>query len=172
MIDYHAHITVKKIEIIPKGWKRTDIVLENVTTKQYDIMLTKHYRIGVKGINSVNDILKDIIQYKSKFDIIRVKIEQDSEFTLPITLDNYIEVHAKCNGISAVADNNWVRSTNPKSISAQGIPQFFFTKRFYSGNIIDIQNAITDELATVSVSDLKIEQVIYDSNREHDAWWA
>ena len=171
MTDYHAHITVKQIETVPKGWKRTDIVLENITTKQHDVMLTKHYRLGVKGINSVNDIMKDITQHTAVFDIIRIKLEQDSNFTLPVTLSNYVEVHAKCNNDTFINNTNWVRSTNPKSISC-GVSQFFFTKRFYSGNIIDIQHAISNELSSMSVLDLKIEQVIYDSNRDHDAWWA
>lgn len=169
--DYHVHVTLPSVTSVPKGWKQTNIVLEHNNQQQHDIMLTKHYRIGIKGITSVASILDDVSASMPFNTVIRVKLEQDSNFTLPVSDTNYIEVHARCTGGSAITLPMWVRSTNPNRQLANGQQQFFFTKRFYSGSIDDIQLEVAQCLESVAVDEVKFEQVILDTNRLHDAWW-
>lgn len=173
MTTYHAHITVSSITNVPKGWKQTDIVLENTNKTQHDCMLTKHYKIGAHGITSVNDIITDVSNQSQLLTVpvIRVKLEQDSNFTIPISDINYIEVHARCYGINAVTNTKWVRSTNPNKLHKNGTPLFFYTRRFYSGEINDVYSQVSTELYHIKTDEVKFEQVIFDSNVSHDSWW-
>lgn len=133
-------------------------------------MFTKHYVIDKKGIGSIQDILDDI---ESVYSIgkTRVKIEQDDEFFLLIDEKYYMEVHLLCpEGVTPPGD--WVRSKNPRSLR-DGVPQFFFNRRIYFGGTMQEEiEKLNKELKGVPYSELKIEQAIYDSNREHDLWWA
>lgn len=170
-MNYHAHITVPVETTVPRGWKSTTILLEG-SKVQTDIMLTKHYQIGCKGITSVDDIKTDISSLQLE-GIIRVKIEQDSDFTLPVTPDNYMEIHMLCpSGVEPVGDG-WVKSSNPRKNTPTG-PVYFYNKRVYTcewGAKLFTQIMLGIQ-AVVPYIECKIEQVIYDSNREHDSWWA
>jgi hypothetical protein len=168
---YHAHITVHNLGEIPHGWKSTTIVLEGERVQQ-DIMLTKHYCVGRRGIETPADILADINLLPLN-NVLRVKVEQDDGFTLPITPENYVEIHMLCgDGIIPIGEG-WVKSRNPRSIK-NGIPVYFYNKRVYDSNLSveEFKASLASEQATVSYLECKVEQVIYDSNRAHDAWWA
>lgn len=170
-MNYHAHITVPVETTVPRGWKSTTILLEG-SKVQTDIMLTKHYQIGCKGITSVDDIKTDISSLQLE-GIIRVKIEQDSDFTLPVTPDNYMEIHMLCPMGVVPNGSGWVRSSNPRKNTPDG-PVYFFNKRVYNFPLTakEFSDYVIAEQATVAYEECKIEQVIYDFNREHDSWWA
>lgn len=171
MTNYHAHLTVSPDAPVPKGWKRTTILLEGMKV-QTDLMLTKHYVIGRKNVSSVEDIKADIASLRLD-GIIRVKIEQDDAFTLPITSTNYMEIHMLCpNGVIPNGDG-WVKSSNPRKNTPTG-PVYFYNKRVYNSCLSahEFSGAVLDEQKSVPFVECKIEQVIYDSNREHDSWWA
>ena len=171
MTHYHAHLTVPPDTPVLKSWKSTTIVLEGGRV-QTDIMLTKHYQVGRKGITSIDDIKSDIASLPLG-NIIRVKIEQDSDFTLPITPENYMEVHMLCPTGEQPVGEGWVRSSNPRKNTPDG-PVYFFNKRVYNFPLTakEFSDYVIAEQATVAYEECKIEQVIYDSNREHDSWWA
>jgi hypothetical protein len=168
---YHAHITVHNLGEIPPGWKSTTIVLEGERVQQ-DIMLTKHYCVGRRGIETLEDILADINQLPHA-GVLRIKVEQDDGFTLPINSDNYVEIHMLCGDGVIPVGGGWVRSRNPRSIR-NGAPVYFFNKRVYDSSLTveEFKASLASEQATVPYLECKVEQVIYDSNRAHDAWWA
>jgi hypothetical protein len=170
MANYHVHLTVPPDAPVPKGWKRTTILLEGAKV-QTDLMLTKHYVAGRKNVSSVEDIKADIASLHLD-GIIRVKIEQDDAFTLPITPTNYMEIHMLCPDGVVPKGSGWVKSSNPRKNTPQG-PVYFFNKRVYNSPLTaeEFSNATLEE-QDVSYTECKIEQVIYDSNREHDSWWA
>lgn len=169
MIDFHAHVTLSEMPGYIKGWKTTVIKLTALDTSQTDYMLTKHYRLGVKGFNTVDDIIADIKLVENKHNALRVKLEQDSGFTMPASNNNYVEVHVNCSGADLITDPTWARSSNAFADEPNA---FFLTKRFYSGNVDSIKQLVETELSTVVVNEIKIEQIIMDSNKQHDAWWA
>jgi len=173
MAYYHAHLTLKEMHnlTIPKGWKETKIILigDNVQT---DVMLTKHYVTGHKGITSVEDILADIKELDCYKDLIRIKVEQTSDFTLPINKVNYTEVHLKCKEDTQLNNNNWVRSRNPSEY-IDDTPLFFFNRRIYTAESHQAAlDLIESELKDIEYIEKKVEQVVFDSNVKHDAWWA
>lgn len=165
-MNYHAHLTVPDNTVVPKGWKRTDIILEGDRVQQ-DVMLTKHYQLGARGIENVNSIIGDVVSLDLK-DLLRIKIEQDDGFTLPISEDNYAEIHMLCPVGVIPNGEGWVMSKNPRREGAH-----FFNRRIYSAPSMEEVIAETViEQAKVPWIDLKIEQAIFDSNRNHDKWWA
>lgn len=173
MTQYHTHLTVSNITEIPKGWKKTVILLENDQQSQTDIMLTKHYKLGCKDIYTVPDILRDISQTAILLgsNLIRAKVEQDNNFHLPISENNYVEIHMLC-PIDTELDSSWVRSRNPKNES-DGIKNHFLNKRIYSGKCVEqVVTEVVSSLGNTKYSEFKVEQVIYDSNAPHDKWWA
>jgi hypothetical protein len=157
MTNYHVHLTVPPDAPIPKGWKRTTILLEGAKVQT--------------DVSSVEDIKADIASLHLD-GIVRVKIEQDDAFTLPITPTNYMEIHMLCPTGVVPKGDGWVKSSNPRKNTPQG-PVYFYNKRVYNSPLTaeEFSNATLEE-QDVSYTECKIEQVIYDSNREHDSWWA
>jgi hypothetical protein len=169
-MKFHIHLTVSKIDTVPLGWKETVILLEKDSKQQLDIMLTKHYKFGYKNINSLEDIKLDINKLNLS-NLLRIKIEQDEGFYLPITQDNYVEVHVLCPE-EVTLDSSWVRSKNPKK-QIEGKKHYFLNKRIYSGESINsVKKLILQELSGINYSDIKLEQVVFDSNFNHDSWWS
>ncbi len=167
-MKFHAHLTVNSIEKIPKGWKETTILLENNQTQQTDVMLTKHYKLGRRNISTIDDIKLDI-QRLELGNILRVKIEQDDEFYLPVSKENYVEIHALCN-CEIEPPKHWVKSKNPRK-QVDGNKFYFLNKRVFSGSSVNsIQQQVMIELAGIDVLEFKVEQIVYDSNFNHDSW--
>lgn len=168
-MKFHVHLTLKQINHVPSGWKQTTILLERDSRQQLDIMLTKHYKFGYKGINTLEDIKLDISKLNID-NLLRIKIEQDEGFYLPVTKDNYIEVHVLCPEETTL-DSSWVRSKNPKK-QLEGKKYYFLNKRVYFGDSVDsIKESIIKELSSINYTELKLEQIIFDSNFDHDSWW-
>lgn len=174
-MDLHAHITVPfTLPHIPHGWKATDIVLENETRTQVDMMYTKHYRIGVRGIQNFQDIIDDAKDVFRHWAIKRLKVEQDSEFFLPVNKENYLEIHMLVpDGIPIL--EGWVKSRNPKSI-VNGQRRFFMNKRVYASKLMADEAAHNIRKKVIAAKipfiEFKAEQIIFDSNRALDGWWA
>ena len=175
-MNYHAHLTVFGAdEYTPHGWKKTDIILEKDNRTQIDTMLTKHYQLGKKGIHTIQDIIEDA-PTSNQLKVTRLKIEQDSDFFLPVTKETYLEIHMLCEG-EKKPKGEWVRSRNPKSLSPEGVPRYFFNMRLYEGNgrgVKSLANLIQVDLFEQGFDylEFKVEQVVFDSNREMDSWWA
>jgi hypothetical protein len=169
-MKFHAHLTVSSIDKVPKGWKETTIMLENKQIQQTDVMLTKHYKLGRKNIVVVDDIKRDI-QRLDLSNLLRVKIEQDDGFYLPVSKENYVEIHALCN-CQIEPPKGWVKSKNPRK-QLDGNKFYFLNKRvFFGSDVNSIQQHAIAELAGIDVLEFKVEQIVYDSNFNHDSWWA
>ncbi len=177
-MKFHAHITINtQVDIpqVPKGWKQTHILLERDNREQLDIMLTKHYKIGYRNIQSIQDIHKDIKlttnEFFNKDEILRVKIEQDQGFFLPISNENYVEIHMLFKDHLSL-DNSWVISRNLKK-QKEGKDCLFLNKRIRSGSYVnEIKTSLRTQLKDIEPKEFHIEQIVFDSNPNHDRWWA
>lgn len=138
-------------------------------------MLTKHYQLGKKGINTIQDIIEDAPN-SAQLKVTRLKIEQDSDFFLQVTKENYLEIHMLCEGRRSPG-GPWVRSRNPKSLAPDGTPRYFFNMRIYDSNGLSVRSAANQVQMMLIIQgfdflEFKVEQVVFDSNREMDSWWA
>lgn len=161
----HVHVTVTNFpKITPKGWKETTIQLINNGRFQTDKMLTRHFMID-NNEPFINKILSHVffLPFKS-YEIIRIKIEQESNFPNVIPDGNYLEIHAE----TADSDlpDGWVFSYNPHRKNVN-----FINRRFYSGNITKLLREV-DETLVPYKAEYRPELIIYDSNHAHDSWWA
>lgn len=158
----HTHVTVTSFpEHTPKGWKLTKIALMKNGRSQVDLMLTKHFMLEDSFIET---ICTQIMFLPIKQDnIIRVKIEQESNFPKEIIPGTYLEIHAETK--SDHIPDHWVPSYNPARNDIN-----FVNRRFYQGNIPQLLKKIEYELD--DAAEYRPELVIYDSNHEHDSWWA
>lgn len=163
----HCHITLPVSIQPPKGWKITEIVLADDNTVQTDFMVTKHFLIGIGKYKNLNEVIEYCTTVGRELDCIRVKVEQEDEFHLPVTDDNYVEFHLKVEGNYEMKD--WARSENPKEKKEHGVS--FFSKRVRTGT--NVNEVINTEIAKIKVPyvELKVEHVVYDSNPSCDAWW-
>ena len=102
----------------------------------------------------------------------RIKVEQDSDFTYLISEYRYVEVHLKCpEGV--IPPGEWVRSRNPRDIDSDGKPRYFFNRRYYEGSSVEnVVKTLKQELAETQYAEMKVEQILLDTNREMDRWWA
>ena len=175
MIDYHAHFTVPNNTKIPQkaGFKLTEIILEDETRTQLDTMLTKHFRLGCKCFYTVKDIIDYCFEISNEINAIRFKLEQTSGFNIPISKENYVEIHCKVSE-DIILDNTWKRSKNPKNLNITGKYDYFWNKRIYSSdfNINEIITNTHQYLSNIDYEELKFEQIIIDTNHKIDAWWA
>lgn len=165
----HCHITLPRAQKPPRGWKKTEIVLANSSMTQTDYMVTKHFAVGRGKFKSLQDITDYCVKTCASLGGIRVKLEQESDFHLPITDSNYVELHLKVNG-EAHLGAGWANSMNPnEQVTGQ---ERFYSKRIRSGS--SVYTVVQTERAKLKVPyvELKVEHVIYDSNPELDSWWA
>ena len=161
----HTHVTVTSFpEITPKGWKETTIDLFTHNRHQQDLMLTKHFMID--NDKSFIDVILTQIMFLplTEHEIIRVKIEQESNFPDIIPDDNYLEIHAETE--KNIIPPYWVFSYNPKRNDVN-----FVNRRFYYGNISELLSQVDNELEPLH-AEYRPELIIYDSNHKHDSWWA
>lgn len=196
--QFHAHITVSldgitidevKSKALHTGWKVIVIDLWDANRQQKDVMLTKFF------VNkSYNEIMLSIRLDCSMFTIEkglkleRVKLEHESKPTLAIG-DNgsYYETHIRTlgntdqhNDIAPEAyDLYGLRcSNNPFEIIDRktGHVVQFYNKRYYDGDVFDLQSDIDSSANYLKDQGLDIEyvvqeMVVYDSNLERDSWW-
>ena len=99
MNKYHAHFTLaNNCElIVPKGFKRTEIFLQDQSQVQHDVMLTKYY--GGKSFSGQGQMVEEVLQDAKRFgNLLRVKLEyQGDDVHEAFTLhhENYVEAHVK-----------------------------------------------------------------------------
>lgn len=173
-MDLHAHVTLPQgITANRPGWKKTDIILEKGERSQIDTMMTRHYRIGQR-IQTFQDIIDDATWAFNGIRIERLKIEQDSDFFLPINKENYLEIHMLVpEGTPEL--RGWVMSRNPRSI-VNGERRFFMNKRIYNSkrSVEEQARIINRKICDLGLRyfEFKVEQVVFDSNRAVDGWWA
>jgi len=164
----HVHVTVTNFpEITPKGWKQTTIKLYNNGRWQTDKMLTKHFMID-NHLSFIEMILSQVMFLPLKdYEIIRVKIEQESNFPAIIPSGNYLEIHAETSyPFKLSPDNYWVWSFNPK-VSDKS----FINRRYYTGAISTLLAIVAEDVKQYN-GEYRPELIIYDSNHDHDSWWA
>lgn len=135
-------------------------------------MITKHFKIGVRVLDP-HDILNECLalQDEHKMFIDRIKIEKDNNF-FPLSEKKYLECHVKIRGTCNLSAA-WVRSRNPKDVTPEG-DVYFWNRRVYQGNPEEVMPRLHAEVldSKAEVLDLKFEQVVFDSNRDRDRWWA
>lgn len=172
-MNYHAHITIETCQPLPKGWKATQIILDKDDRRQTDFMHTKHYCIGKNGIKDVDDIRRDVENIFELVKGVRYKIEQDSDFTRPITKKEYLECHIKVMDGSVCELKGFQRSRNPNE-RVEGHDIYFWNKRWYSGTLFEARHEVELGLAFVlkEILEIKFEHVLIDSRHELDSWWA
>ena len=73
-------------------------------------------------------------------------------------------------------DDTIVPSSNPFEKLKDGNIVQFFNKRYYEGTVEQVDDEslmIVAQLSTLcEVKDVKRESVVFDTNIEHDKWWA
>lgn len=161
MNKYHAHFTLENnCELIaPKGFKRTEIFLQDRFQVQHDVMLTKYY--GGKSFSEQEQMVEEVLQDAKRFNnLLRVKLEyQGDDVHEAFTLhhENYVEAHVKVQTdtpeelFDFAKTIGGVRSRNPKAID---------------GKIV-----LLKEFGEVQPNP-HVEVAIFDSNLAHDSWWA
>lgn len=162
----HVHVTVEEFpDITPKGWKQTIIRLGKNGRFQTDKMLTKHFYINNE--QSFEQTILTSISFLplDKENIIRVKIEQESNLPKEIPFGKYLEIHAET--LEGYRVGDWVFSENPERPDT-----IFLNNRYYTGNIEEILSSVDRIKRIMHDFDYRSELVIYDSNHEHDSWWA
>jgi hypothetical protein len=167
--QYHVHLTLATRDVeLPKGWKKTTIVLVNKQV-QTDVMLTRHFVLGRGGVSTLEGVHEHIKKLGLK-NLVRVKVEQEEGFDQPISFNHYVEIHALCPQ-QEKPPKEWVVSKNPKNVD-HDVKHYFLTKRFYEGaSILDVEAQAREELLDARPIEVRVEQVMCDSNRDHDAWW-
>ena len=173
---FHVHLTVKnKTDFKLPTWKQTIILLSNDNKEQLDIMFTKHYFIPSNKTKSVEDIKRDVDKYVKELnsrgiEVIRVKLEHESLPTLSPSESNYRECHIKVleNKLTSIPEG-FVKSKNPIQ---EGV--YFLNKRWYVGDISDIEHEVdlVVEFLKEAVIEVKLESIVFDSNKRLDKWWA
>lgn len=176
---YHAHFTLDPdrrnvVSILPKGFKKTDIILENDIQTQTDEMITRHFKLGKDGFKTINDILIYCDKISKDLSCIRYKLEMTDGTFYPITDKNYMEIHCKVKENVSLNFVDWVRSKNPKNLNITGDYEYFWNKRIRESKytFLELKEIIKKELSDINYTELKFEQVVYDSNSEVDNWWA
>ncbi|MFY0656148.1 MAG: hypothetical protein JXR12_05150 [Neptunomonas phycophila] len=120
------------------------------------------------------------------FNAVRIKLEHESLPTNDPTADTYREVHFKCIMPSddrdsifqrmAEFDSTIVPSSNPFEKMKDGNIVQFFNKRYYEGTVEEVDQASNEIVAALNtmctVKEVKRESVVFDTNLEHDKWWA
>lgn len=197
---FHSHITVMcdsdridELRLLCRQLycKVTVIDLERGDRSQQDIMLTHYFHTKHGQYSSVEEIRSKlendcVILKEHGFDAIRIKLEHESLPTNNPTADTYREIHFKCVMPSterdaiiqrmAEFDSTIVPSSNPFEKLKDGNIVQFFNKRYYEGTVEEVDQSsvmIEDHLNTLcTVKEVKRESVVFDTNLEHDKWWA
>lgn len=197
---FHSHITVNcdmtRIDELKSLCKQlyckvTVIDLEREDRRQQDVMLTHHFHTQHGHYSSVDEIRAKLERDCATlngcgFPTLRIKLEHESLPTVAPNNENYREVHFKCvipadqrdDVIERVAkfDNTVVPSSNPFEKRTDGTVVQFFNKRYYDGTVDQVDRLseeIEQHLNTLcDVKEVKRESVVFDTNLNHDKWWA
>ena len=197
---FHSHITVMcdesqidDLRLLCRQLycKVTVIDLERGDRKQQDIMLTHYFHTKHGQYSTVEEIRSrlenDCATLKENgFNAVRIKLEHESLPTNDPTADTYREVHFKCIMPSddrdsifqrmAEFDSTIVPSSNPFEKMKDGNIVQFFNKRYYEGTVEEVDQASNEIVAALNtmctVKEVKRESVVFDTNLEHDKWWA
>lgn len=179
--------------------KCTVIHLEKDDQFQIDVMVTKYFFIKQDEDKTVFDFLDDLKVISADIEsggmkVLRIKIEHEDLPTLTPSQDNYWEMHYKCKiptsegGLVEEAVKGGilecmpilVASSNPFSTSKDYVIQFF-NLRVYEGTpeeVLAIHDAHIGALSVILAAfdgelvESKREVIVYDSNHDHDKWWA
>lgn len=190
---FHCHITyeVNNDDEVkpPHTWKSTIVTLSKANRTMDDFMITKHYVIPSEKTPNVSALMADVHNTTSMLSvsnkILRVKIEHESLPTIQPSQSTYRETHIRVvpydTGYPSddfVLLKEWVRSsTQLNGWNKQ--ESFFINRRFYSGTVEEVDAIIQQQFAVMKLLnphhrfvEIKIESTIYDSNQQHDQWWA
>ena len=170
----HFHITledctVEQIQTAAKliGGKVTSIDLVKGDTIVKDRMLTKWQKGSDlletrQAVKLLTDSGYKVVRYKLERMI--QHLEDISKFN--ITDTNYLEVHIKVpTSVARVEVFPFVMSSNSKDVD-----HYFYNSRARSNEQAKIIQNIIEERFKEYPS--HIEYVVYDSNQQHDRWWA
>lgn len=208
---FHSHLTIKcdTLEVLKEAaslakGKLTVIDLAANKNVGRECMITNHFVTGYHGFDSSAHIIDHLKNVASKInstldaEVIRIKVEHElfhprslaSQINQSLYQYDYTECHIKVlipptipiDCIRQIAESaNWRLSSNPFSVSDDGIVQFI-NKRFYTNDnsgcdILTLINDSVDNMVRqiypgVDIIECKIETAVYDSNADLDAWWA
>lgn len=173
---FHVHLTIENESPIKiKSWKQTIVLLSKENRSQLDIMFTKHYFVPSIKTKTVDCIKKDVAKYvdfleKLGVKVVRVKLEHESLPTNPPSVSHYRECHIKVfeDKLQQIPDG-FVKSQNPVE---KGV--YFINKRWYSGGVDSIQKEVESVVTLLgdAVKEVKVESIVYDTNKQLDKWWA
>lgn len=178
------------------------IVLEGDGNIQYDPMLTLFHKTRQGGDTlTYSDIERQVFTIAQTLktagvDVQRVKIEHEEENTLPPSKEHYRECHICVKipkhflrmfkeAVSKTSDLEDWRFSNTTRFEEGDFCWQFVNKRFYEGTVdkVDkecwkatcrIWKILNKDFSTcgAKVELTKIETAVYDSNLNHDHWWA
>jgi ADP-ribose pyrophosphatase YjhB (NUDIX family) len=178
--------------------KLTVIDLSRDGRNQTDYMITHHYETGSRGLEDQTDIeavlrSREQLLRESGVRVMRLKLEYDAthanasaqDAELATAAGLYTEVHIKCvvepasrdELLATAAEAGWHPSRNPFAALRDEQLVQFVNRRFYgAAQLQEVDQAVDDVvpklLACASIIEIKYEVAVYDSNDEHDRWWA
>jgi hypothetical protein len=178
---FHTHITLADKSDLAYArkvihGKTIEVALED---RQVDPILTHHYVTGYRGVSSHFDIKLQLFEQLNVLTMVRIKVARaklEAEFDDPrsppeqrdaiVDAALYVEAHLKTT--EAVQLQGWSLSQDHPTGT-----KTYYTRRWRKTPLtqirLDVQTAI-DQFKTPVSS--KIEAVLYDTNPEHDSWWA
>ena len=149
-------------------------------------MITRHFKTGTTKTPDIQSILKAVDDAKTQLlmlghNVVRVKLEHESLPTLRPSIEHYRECHVKFevpNGTTLETINGFVASSNPMAMF-QDSSYLFLNKRIYNGDCNHIDRQMYDDVQLLrsinpncKLVEVKIETAVWDSNLNHDKWWA
>lgn len=178
--------------------KLTVIDLSRDGRTQTDCMITHHYVTGHRGLEDQHDVTallraRGRLLQESGIQVTRLKLEYDvtHERNDKLTADQaclagtYTEVHVKCVVPNenydllkvTAAEAGWHPSRNPFEVLSSTTAVQFVNRRFYGSQTLSDIDAAVDSLLPLleplcGIAEVKYEVAVYDSNDEHDKWWA
>jgi hypothetical protein len=185
---FHAHLTLKTdcIVVNLRGWKMTIITMNKEDRHLTDFMFTRHFLLGSEKTPTLEAIKAEIEASVKEIDgglgeVTRVKLEHESLPTLPPSETNYRECHIKIRvpkGHALETIDGFVQSRNPMD-EEKTHSTIFLNARFYSGTVEEV-DAKADEAVNCirllnpncEILEVKKESTVFDTNHDHDKWWA
>lgn len=199
---FHTHITVKTCELstasallhshkIPH--KTTSVDLYKGNRRQHDAMLTMHHHTRkFKNYAAILMYVLDAekILLENNISVLRTKIEHEESKTITVSDNQYHECHIKLK-IPSVIYPDYIKllgtdtslgtygwSSNPCECNADTCIEFINiraragTRKKFDKHVEDVVQYLSRMYPIISISEIKIETAVYDSNRNHDNWWA
>lgn len=170
--SYHTHITLicsDQIKVASFARKHkckvTIIELYDSSKEQTDVMLTKYGNDYDVLLDDAKSIARDA--KSNGIHVARIKVEQLLKGR-PLTFVkecDYMEYHVKVEDTNTSEIDGFVMSRNPHEHGTR-----FYNARIYNEeDFVIVDNSLNN---IPNILSTHYELSLYDSNKQHDGWWA